>query len=436
MPNNTHFDTTRANIEVTGAEARDLPLPESADTQSKLPFKGGMDVDALERLVAAHGKEHIPLIMLTVTNNSGGGQPVSMANIEAVSGVARRHGIPFYLDACRFAENAWFIRQNEEGYAEWTPKQIARMKADGRPVLNLGIGNPDQAPSDETLRALVDSAMKPANHGYQSSIGIPALRKAMADGYASTYDVDLDPDNDILPLLGSKEGITHISQAFLNPGDKVLVPDPGYPTYTSATYLAGGVPVNYDLDETNNWAATPITLTHQTPPPVASFTYSGGPNVQFYNTASISYTYQWYFGDGGSSINQNPQHLYTANGIYNVTLIVSGECGSDTTTQIISVTSVGVNESVAAALGYSVYPNPVTDHTTVSYFLPEKTGVVFELYNTIGQKIYSLDKGTQDSGHYEFNFDAKSLGLENGVYILQLKTDTKTAAVRIAQLNK
>lgn len=126
VPNNTHFDTTRANIEFTGAEAVDLPLPEAADTQAVLPFKGGMDVGALERLIAARGRDRIPLIMLTVTNNSGGGQPVSMENIEAVSRVARRHGIPFYLDACRFAENAWFIREREPGYGRWPPFDIAR----------------------------------------------------------------------------------------------------------------------------------------------------------------------------------------------------------------------------------------------------------------------------------------------------------------------
>lgn len=126
VPNNTHFDTTRANIEFTGAEAVDLPLPEAADTQAPLPFKGGMDVAALERLIEERGRERIPLIMLTITNNSGGGQPVSMGNIEAVSRVARRHGIPLYLDACRFAENAWFIRDREPGYGGWTPFDIAR----------------------------------------------------------------------------------------------------------------------------------------------------------------------------------------------------------------------------------------------------------------------------------------------------------------------
>ena len=126
VPNNTHFDTTRANIEFCGARAADLPCPEAADTQARLPFKGNMDVAALERLIETEGAKHIPLVMLTVTNNSGGGQPVSLANIEQVKNVASRQGIPLYLDACRFAENAWFIRQREPGYADWTPKQIAQ----------------------------------------------------------------------------------------------------------------------------------------------------------------------------------------------------------------------------------------------------------------------------------------------------------------------
>jgi tyrosine phenol-lyase len=126
VPNNTHFDTTRANIEFTGARAVDLPRPEAADTQARLDFKGNMDVAALERLINTQGAENIPLVMVTVTDNSGGGQPVSMENIAAVKQVAARHGIPLYLDACRFAENAWFIAQREPGYAEYSPKQIAQ----------------------------------------------------------------------------------------------------------------------------------------------------------------------------------------------------------------------------------------------------------------------------------------------------------------------
>ena len=126
IPNNTHFDTTRANIEFTGARAVDLLTPEAEDTQARLDFKGNMDVRALERLMETEGAANIPLVMITVTDNSGGGQPVSMENIAAVKQVASRHGIPLYLDACRFAENAWFIAQREPGYADWLPKQIAQ----------------------------------------------------------------------------------------------------------------------------------------------------------------------------------------------------------------------------------------------------------------------------------------------------------------------
>lgn len=126
VPNNTHFDTTRANLEFTGAEALDLLPAEARDTQARLPFKGDMDVAALERLIAERGAAAIPMVIVTVTNNSGGGQPVSMANLEAVRAVTARHSIPFYLDACRFAENAWFIKQREPGYADWTPRQIAQ----------------------------------------------------------------------------------------------------------------------------------------------------------------------------------------------------------------------------------------------------------------------------------------------------------------------
>jgi len=126
VPNNTHFDTTRANVEFVGAEAVDLSLPEARQPGTRLPFKGNMDVAALEELIARVGRERIPLAMLTVTNNSGGGQPVSMENARAVAAVCHKHGIPLYFDACRFAENAYFIELREPGYDTRTPKQIAQ----------------------------------------------------------------------------------------------------------------------------------------------------------------------------------------------------------------------------------------------------------------------------------------------------------------------
>jgi tyrosine phenol-lyase len=124
VPNNTHFDTTRANVEFQGAEARDLLKAEALDPAAVLPFKGDMDVEALENTIAEVGRQRIPLIMLTVTNNSGGGQPVSMANIREVSNIAKRHDIPFYFDACRFAENAYFIKLREPGYTDTSVKEI------------------------------------------------------------------------------------------------------------------------------------------------------------------------------------------------------------------------------------------------------------------------------------------------------------------------
>src|SRR5579863_1353304 len=126
VPNNTHFDTTRANVEFVGAEAVDLLIPEGRQPSVTHPFKGNMDVAALETLITRVGRHRIPLVMLTVTNNSGGGQPVSMENVRQVSDVCRRNRIPLYFDACRFAENAWFIKLREKGYENKTPKEIAQ----------------------------------------------------------------------------------------------------------------------------------------------------------------------------------------------------------------------------------------------------------------------------------------------------------------------
>jgi len=126
VPNNTHFDTTRANCEYAGAVALDLPIPEAKEPAYVYPFKGNMDTVALENVIEREGAKKIPLVMLTVTNNSGGGQPVSMANVRAVKEICRKHGIPLYIDACRFAENAYFIKLREPGYAQKSAREIAR----------------------------------------------------------------------------------------------------------------------------------------------------------------------------------------------------------------------------------------------------------------------------------------------------------------------
>jgi tryptophanase len=126
VPNNTHFDTTRANVEYRRAEARDLVTAAGLDPGVVAPFKGNMDVAALRDTLDEVGRERVPLVMVTVTNNSGGGQPVSMENLRAVRAVCDDYGVPFFLDACRFAENAWFVKLREDGYADKSPREIAK----------------------------------------------------------------------------------------------------------------------------------------------------------------------------------------------------------------------------------------------------------------------------------------------------------------------
>lgn len=126
VPNNAHFDTTRANVEHSGAKAVDLPIPEAAEPKNRHPFKGNMNVAALEKLIADVGRDRIPLVMVTVTNNSGGGQPVSMANLRAVRAVCDKHKLPLFLDACRFSENAFLIKQREPDMKDRTVREIVR----------------------------------------------------------------------------------------------------------------------------------------------------------------------------------------------------------------------------------------------------------------------------------------------------------------------
>ena len=140
-----------------------------------------------------------------------------------------------------------------EYYFSTKLKEVAEMNAKGLNVISLGIGSPDLPPSKETIEALCASAAESNTHGYQPYVGIPELRKAFADWYKKWFSVELNPANEIQPLIGSKEGILHISLAFLNPGDGVLVPNPGYPTYSSVSNLVQASVLTYDLDENNNW---------------------------------------------------------------------------------------------------------------------------------------------------------------------------------------
>ncbi|SFF92591.1 pyridoxal phosphate-dependent aminotransferase [Prevotella sp. KH2C16] len=141
----------------------------------------------------------------------------------------------------------------EEYYFSRKLKEVARLNAAGQDIVSLAIGSPDMPPSRQTIEKLCEVARDPDAHGYQPTIGIPELREAMAGFYRKWYQVDLDPKTEVQPLIGSKEGILHVTLAFVNPGEKVLVPDPGYPTYTSLSKILGAEIVNYSLCEDNGW---------------------------------------------------------------------------------------------------------------------------------------------------------------------------------------
>ena len=132
-------------------------------------------------------------------------------------------------------------------------KEVAQMNAEGKDIISLAIGSPDMPPSKQTIQTLCEVASRPDTHGYQPTMGTPELRKAMADFYKRWYGVELNPATEIQPLIGSKEGILHVTLAFVNPGEEVLVPNPGYPTYTSLSKILGAKVVNYDLMEDNGW---------------------------------------------------------------------------------------------------------------------------------------------------------------------------------------
>jgi LL-diaminopimelate aminotransferase len=159
----------------------------------------------------------------------------------------------FFCTYRNMIQTAHRLENIREYYFSAKLREVRSLVAQGKPVINMGIGSPDLAPHPSVIAALDESMRDTTAHQYQSYQGLPELRSAMADFYKNHYSVTLDSNSEILPLMGSKEGILHISMAFLNPGDKVLIPNPGYPTYASVTDLAGADAVFYDLAESNNW---------------------------------------------------------------------------------------------------------------------------------------------------------------------------------------
>jgi tryptophanase len=236
VPNNTHFDTTRANVEYTGATAVDLVIAEGRDPASTHPFKGNMDLDALEALLAEHGPEVIPVVFVTITNNSGGGQPVSLENLRGVRALCDEYGVPLFLDACRFAENAWFIHEREPGHADREVRDIVReiasladgmtMSAKKDPLGNIGgwLAMNDDALADECRTLLVITEGFPT-YGGLAGRDLDALAQGLRESVQHDY------------LRYRIRSTAYLGEALADAGVPVVQPIGGHAVYLDAGRL-------------------------------------------------------------------------------------------------------------------------------------------------------------------------------------------------------
>lgn len=243
IPNNTHFDTTRANVEYTGTTAEDLVIDEGHDPASTYPFKGNMDLKKLKACIENAGPENVPVVMMTVTNNSGGGQPVSMENLRAVRDMAHSYGIPFFLDACRFAENAYFIKQREKGYADKTIREIAHemfsysdgctMSAKKDGLANIGgfLGINDDVLAQDCRNLLI------LTEGFPTYGGLAGRDlEAIAQGLDEVLEED---------YLRFRIGqVAYLGDQLTKMGVPIMQPPGGHAIYVDAKSFLPHIPVN------------------------------------------------------------------------------------------------------------------------------------------------------------------------------------------------